>query len=128
MLLKILCFLITIPKRFFLDLGFVSKKLLKMIRLGVVVSTSLRICEECDFEQHSIVFAIFSRFEASDFRPWKRTFSRVFSKVLLGGTLERFGTIWVAKWKPNCVQSDDKYVKWFVFFMSFSRGAQGHGR
>jgi hypothetical protein len=38
---------------------FVSKKLFKMRGIGVVFSTSLRICEECDFEQHFIVFAIF---------------------------------------------------------------------
>ena len=70
--------------------------------LGVVFSTSL---EECDFEQHLYVFAIFLRFEANDFRPWKRTFSRVFFKVLLGGTLERFGDDlgckMDAKWRPK---------------------------
>ena len=49
--------------------------------LGVVFSTSLRICEKCDFEQHSIVFTICFIFE-SDFGLENAYFSVVLSKAL----------------------------------------------
>ena len=48
---------------------FGSKNLSKMEGLRVIFSTSLRIGGKCDFEQPSIVFAIFFRFESIDFRP-----------------------------------------------------------
>ena len=43
--------------RSWIDFG--SKNLSKMRGLGVTFSTSLRICEKCDFEQPSYGFAIF---------------------------------------------------------------------
>ena len=52
--------------RSWVDFG--SKNLSKMRGLRVTFSTLLRICEKCDFEQPSIVFAIFFDFESVDFR------------------------------------------------------------
>ena len=48
--------------------------------LGVTFSTSLRICEKCDFEQRSYGFDIFFDFRKVDFRPQKIYFSDVVSK------------------------------------------------
>ena len=66
--------------RSWVDFG--SKNLSKMRGLGVTFSTSLRICEKCDFEQPSYGFAIFFDFRRVDFRPQKVYFSDVFSKML----------------------------------------------
>ena len=66
--------------RSWLDFG--SKNLSNMRGLGVTFSTSLRICEKCDFEQPSYGFAIFFDFRRVDFRPQKVYFSDVFSKML----------------------------------------------
>ena len=49
------------------DVG--SKNLSKMRGRRVTFSTSLRICEKCDFEQPSNGFAIFFDFGSVDFRP-----------------------------------------------------------
>ena len=48
---------------------FGSKHLSQMRGLRVSFSTSLRICEKCDFEQPSDRFAIFFDFGSVDFRP-----------------------------------------------------------
>ena len=66
--------------RSWVDFG--SKNLSNMKGLGVTFSTSLRICEKCDFEQPSYGFAIFFDFKRVDFRPQKVYFSDVFSKML----------------------------------------------
>ena len=47
--------------RSWVDFG--SKNLSKMNGLGVTFSTSLRVCEKCDFEQPSYGFAIFFDFK-----------------------------------------------------------------
>ena len=47
---------------------FSSKNLSKMRSLRVVFSTSLQICEKCDFKQLSIVFGTFFNFGSFDFR------------------------------------------------------------
>ena len=64
--------------RSWVDFG--SKNLSKMRGLGVTFSTSLRICEKCDFEQPSYGFAIFFTFRRVDFRPQKLYFSDVFQR------------------------------------------------
>ena len=51
--------------------------------LRVTFSTFLRICEKCDFEQLSYVFAIFFDFRRVGFRLEKVYFSDVFSKAIL---------------------------------------------
>ena len=66
--------------RSWVDFG--SKNLSKMMGLGVTFSTSLRVCEKCDFEQPSYGFAIFFNFKRVDFRPQNVYFSVVFSKML----------------------------------------------
>ena len=66
--------------RSWIDFG--SKNLSKMRGLGVTFSTSLRICEKCDFERPSYGFARFFHFRRVDFRPEKIYFSNVFSKML----------------------------------------------
>ena len=48
---------------------FGSKNRSKLRGLKIICSTSLQICEKCDFEQPSMFFAIFSNFESIDFRP-----------------------------------------------------------
>ena len=53
--------------RFWNDFG--SKNLSKMRGRRVTFSTSLRICEKCDFEQPSNGFALFFDFGSVDFRP-----------------------------------------------------------
>ena len=60
--------------------------------LGVTFSTSLRICEKCDFEQPSYGFAIFFDFRRVDFQPQKVDFSNVFSKMLSRGIFFDFGS------------------------------------
>ena len=62
--------------RSWVDFG--SKNLSKMRGLGVTFSTSLRVCEKCDFEQPSYGFD----FRRVDFRPQNAYFSDVFSKML----------------------------------------------
>ena len=59
-----------------------SKNLSKMRGLGVTFSTSLRVCEKCDFEQPSYGFAIFFDFWRVDFLPQNADLSEVFSKML----------------------------------------------
>ena len=66
--------------RSWVDLG--SKNLSKMRGLGFTFSTSLRVCEKCDFEQPSYGFAIFFNFKRVDFPPQNVYFSVVFSKML----------------------------------------------
>ena len=69
-----------------------------MMGLGVTFSTSLRICENCDFEQLSYGFAIFLDFERVEFRPQK-VFFRCFFKdalrrtffLILGRNLDQIG-------------------------------------
>ena len=57
----------TVFSRYLVDLSF--KNLSKMKSPRVLFSTSLRICEKCDFEQPSNGFAIFFDFGSVDFRP-----------------------------------------------------------
>ena len=78
--------------RSWVDFG--SKNLSKMKGLGVTFSTSLRICEKCDFEQPSYGFAIFFDFRRVDFRPQKVYFSDVFSKMLSRRIFSIFGRNW----------------------------------
>ena len=78
---------------------FDSENLSKMKCLGVTFSTSLRVCEKCDFEQHSIGFVIFFDFKRIDFRPQKVYFSDVFSKMLSRRTFFDFRS----KLGPNSV-------------------------
>ena len=52
--------------RSWVDFG--SKNLSKMRGLRVTFSTLLRICERCDFEQHSYCFALFFDFGGADFQ------------------------------------------------------------
>ena len=54
----------------------------KMTGLRVAFSTSLRICEKCDFERPSFVFAIFVHFRSIGFPSKNVYFSIFFSKVL----------------------------------------------
>ena len=55
---------------FFSILGeFWVTKTFKNERSQGCFSPSLLICEECDFEQPSIVFIMFFNFEGIDFRP-----------------------------------------------------------
>ena len=63
--------------------------------LGVTFSTSLRVCEKCDFEQPSYGFAIFFDFKRVDFRPQKLYFPGAFSKMLLR---HLFFLFWVEIW------------------------------
>ena len=56
---------------------FGSKNLSKMKGLGVTFSTSLRVCEKCDFEQPSYGFAIFFNFKRVDLF-FRRCFEDVF--------------------------------------------------
>ena len=76
--------------------------------LGVTFSTSLRICEKCDFEQPSYGFAIFFDFRGVDFRPQNAYFSDVFSKMLSRRIFVRFsveiGTKFDAKWEPKSIK------------------------
>ena len=65
--------------------------------LGVTFSTSLRVCEKCDFEQPSYGFAILFDFKRVDFGPQNVYFSDVFSKMLLRRTFFDFGS----KFVPN---------------------------
>ena len=62
--------------RSWVDFG--SKKLSKMRGLGVTFSTSLRVCEKCDFKH----FATFFDFRRVVFRPQNVFFSDAFSKML----------------------------------------------
>ena len=66
--------------RSWIDLG--SKNFSKMDGLGVTFSTSLRVCEKCDFEQPSYGVATFSKFGSLEFRSQKVCFSNVFPKSL----------------------------------------------
>ena len=78
----------------FFDLGSILA-LPKMRCLGVTFSTSLRVCEKCDFEQPSYGFAIFFDFKRVDFRPQKLYFSGAFARILLRRPFSRF---WVEIW------------------------------
>ena len=75
--------------RSWVDFG--SKNLSKMKGLGVTFSTSLRVCEKCDFEQPSFGFAIFFDFKRVEFRPQNVYFSKMFSRA-------RFGLIFDGFW------------------------------
>ena len=66
--------------RSWIDFG--SKNLSQMRDLGITFSTSLRVCEKCDFEQPSYGFAIFFDFRRVDFRPQNLYFSDVFRRCL----------------------------------------------
>ena len=69
--------------------------------LGVIFSTSLRVCEKCDFEQPSYGFAIFFDFKRVDFRLKNGYVSDVFSKMLLRRTFFDFGSKLGPTWAPN---------------------------
>ena len=85
--------------RSWVDFG--SKNLSKMKGLGVTFSTSLRVCEKCDFEQPSYGFAIFFDFKRVDFRPQKIYFSNVFSKMLSRRIFFDFRSKLGPNWMPN---------------------------
>ena len=85
--------------RSWVDLG--SKNLSKMRGLGVTFSTSLRVCEKCDFEQPSYGFAIFFDFKRVDFRPQNVYFSVVFSKMFLRRSFFDCGLKFGPNWAPN---------------------------
>ena len=89
--------------RSWVDFG--SKNLSKMEGLGVTFSTSLRICEKCDFEQPSHRFASFFDFRRIDFRVEKVYFSVVFPKAILRGTFLDFGLNFGANWSPHETQN-----------------------
>ena len=78
-----------------------SKNLSKMEGLGGVFSTSLRICEKCDFERPSIVFATFFNFENINFRTQIRYSSVIFlwrfQDLLFFDLGMKFGPCW----RPN---------------------------
>ena len=74
--------------RSWVDFG--SKKLSKMRGFGVIFSSSLRVCEKCDFEQPSYGFAIFFNFKRVDFRPQNVYFSEMFSRPRFGLIFDRF--------------------------------------
>ena len=63
-----------------------------------VFSTSLRICEKCDFERPSIVFAIFFNFESINFQYQKLYFSSVFLKMVLKLIFIDFGATFTRSW------------------------------
>jgi len=102
-LIKIELIFVTISSSLFfrswVDSG--SKKLSKMSGLGVISSTSLRVCEKCDFEQPSYGFAIFYDFKRGDFQPHNGYFLDVLSKMLLRSILFDFGSKFVPNWAPN---------------------------
>ena len=85
--------------RSWVDFG--SKKLSKMRGLGVIFSSSLRVCEKCDFEQPSYGFAIFFNFKRVDFRPQNAYFSVVFSKMLWRRSFFDFRSKFGPNWGPN---------------------------
>ena len=110
--------------RSWIDFG--SKQPLQMKGLGVTFSTSLRICEKCDFEQPSYGFAIFFDFRKVDFRPQKLgrsifdlkryIFQMFFSKMLSRRTFFDFRSKlgpnsmpngspnrWKKQWKSNSI-------------------------
>ena len=97
----------------FFDLdSILAPKTYKMRGLGVTFSTSLRICEKCDFEQPSCGFTTFFDFRRVDFRLQKVYFSDVFSKMLSRRTFFRFwveiGTKIVVKWEPTSIKKSMK--------------------
>ena len=57
--------------------NFSSQNRSRMRGLRVVFSTSLRICEKCDFKRPSMVFAIFFHFGSIDF-PYKNVYFSIF--------------------------------------------------
>ena len=69
--------------------------------LGVTFSTSLRICEKCDFEQPSYGFAFFFDFRRVDFRVQNLDFSDVFSKMLLRRSFFDLGLKFGSNWAPD---------------------------
>ena len=89
--------------RSWIDFG--PKNRSKMKGLRIICSTSLQICEKCDFEQPSIVFAIFFDFGGVGFRPEKVYFSVVFSTALLRRTFFDFGSNFGPHLRPNGSQN-----------------------
>ena len=87
-------------------IDFGSRNLSKMRDLRVTFSTSLRICEKCDFEQHSNGLAIFFDFRRVDFQPQNVDFSDVFQRCFQH-VFFRFwaeiGTKFSAKWDPKSI-------------------------
>ena len=85
--------------RYWEDFG--SQNLSKMRGLRVAFSTSLRICEKCDFERQYSVFAIFFDFGSVDFWPERVYFSSVFSNAILRPTFLEFGWNFGPNWTRN---------------------------
>ena len=91
------------------DLG--SKNLSQMRGLGVTFSTSLRVCEKCDFEQSLMVLLHFSTLGGSIF-DFKRYIFQMFFKDAFKTYFFRFGVeIWPklgAKWEPKSIRKSIK--------------------
>ena len=81
---------------------FGSKKLSTMTGLRVILSTSLRICEKCDFEQPSIVLSIF-------FQLWEHRFSTLKGIIVSCFFKGAFQTYFFAFWVEVCSKFETKW-------------------